>query len=723
MWARTPNAIAVLGVILIASGAHLSYALSVPSPATVRSVLMADQHHPGLAAAVAATVRVLPPTSTPSDSPAAGHASQVADDIQSAPSITSAAPQPVPTATITEQQPRVSEVQKSQVDGPVAALPPSSAPTVGESVASGSDAQPLPAPTAQVTAHAASAPSGAATPTTAGSSVCNAASTNGPAVDGGGAACAVGDASHAVSSSVTAPAVAHPTSASVATTTTLTLPPSLIYGNEAVASFHVNVKATNRTPTGTATVTSSAGLLCTFVLSGGKGLCSLTPTQLAPGSSTNVVASYIANGIFAGSTSSAIQSLWIAKEPTTTEISESQSSVTSGAEAASVFTGEVITPYGQAVPTGERVTVGVGPAACTIALTGSTGACSIAINALAVGSYPVTATYGGDADLRTSTSSSASSLTVTAATAPPTSFRQGVYTGPADPTGISAFASATGTEPTIASDYLPANSGWAGLDGAYGSLSWLLSRGWHGTGYTLSLGVPMIPTNAANVPLGTLAIGATGAYNTYFVKLAQALVAAGDAGAFLRLGWEFDGSWYAWNALTPAAEANYAAYFQQIVTAMRSVPGEAFSFVWNPDAAAFTTPGYSVAAAYPGNAYVNYIGLDAYDQSWSAPLTPANAWASTTLPALTAAQNFAATQGEPIALCEWGVEVRSDGHGLGDDPLYVSNMVAWMENPANNVAYESYFDYNTMPSGGGTNADLTGGTFPNSLTAFVSNLG
>jgi hypothetical protein len=322
-----------------------------------------------------------------------------------------------------------------------------------------------------------------------------------------------------------------------------------------------------------------------------------------------------------------------------------------------------------------------------------------------------------------STSSSASSLTVTAATAPPTSFRQGVYTGPADPTGISAFASATGTEPSIAGDYLPANSGWAGLDGAYGSLSWLLARGWHGTGYTLSLGVPMIPTNAANVPVGTLAIGATGAYNTYFVKLAQVLVAAGDADAFLRLGWEFDGSWYAWNALTPVAEANYAAYFQQIVTAMRSVPGEAFSFVWNPDASAFTTPGYSVAVAYPGNAYVNYIGLDAYDQSWSPPLTPANAWASTTLPALTAAQNFAASQGEPIALCEWGVEVRSDGHGLGDDPLYVSNMVAWMENPGNNVAYESYFDYNTMPSGGGTNADLTGGSFPNSLAAFVSNFG
>ena len=64
---------------------------------------------------------------------------------------------------------------------------------------------------------------------------------------------------------------------------------------------------------------------------------------------------------------------------------------------------------------------------------------------------------------------------------------------------------------------------------------------------------------------------------------------------------------------------------------MRSVPGEQFRFVWNPDAGAFTQSGYSVAAAYPGNAYVDVIGLDAYDQSWAAPQTQTNAWSSTAL--------------------------------------------------------------------------------------------
>ena len=301
---------------------------------------------------------------------------------------------------------------------------------------------------------------------------------------------------------------------------------------------------------------------------------------------------------------------------------------------------------------------------------------------------------------------------------------QGAYVGPANPAGISSFAKATGTHPTIASDYLPASSGWSGMDGENGSLSWLFAQGWNGKGYTLSLGVPIIPTTSNNTPVGSLQAGSTGTYNQYFVTLAQTLIANGDANADLRLGWEFDGNWSAWDALTSTTEGYYAKYFQQIVTAMRSVPGEAFKFVWNPDASAFVgqsvVSNYNPDLAFPGSAYVNYIGLDIYDQSWITPLTPTNAWNETTLPALTAAKSFASSQGLPIVISEWGVTIRTDGHGLGDDPLYINNMVAWMN--ANGVAYESYFDYNTIPFGGDTNALLTGGDFPNSLAAFIADV-
>ena len=47
---------------------------------------------------------------------------------------------------------------------------------------------------------------------------------------------------------------------------------------------------------------------------------------------------------------------------------------------------------------------------------------------------------------------------------------------------------------------------------------------------------------------------------------------------------------------------------------------------------------------------------------------------STALPSLTAAHQFASANGKPLAFAEWGVSIRSDGHGLGDDPYYVNQM-------------------------------------------------
>jgi hypothetical protein len=295
--------------------------------------------------------------------------------------------------------------------------------------------------------------------------------------------------------------------------------------------------------------------------------------------------------------------------------------------------------------------------------------------------------------------------------------QQGAYVASGNPSGMASFAAQTGTSPTVATDYLNGSSGWGEMDGSGGSLNWL-TQSFRNTGYTLSLGVPIIPTSGG-AAVGTLAQGATGAYNSYFVTLAQTLVNGGESNAYLRLGWEFDGSWMAWNATNPSAEASFAGYFQQIVSAMRSVPGEHFRFEWNPDAGAFTQSGYSVAAAYPGDAYVDVIGLDAYDQSWATPHTATNAWAQTTLPSLTAAQQFAWSHGKPLAFAEWGVTIRGDGHGLGDDPYYVNQMVGWMGNSSNDVTYEAYFDVDS----GGVNSVITGGSFPNSLAAFRLDLG
>jgi len=301
------------------------------------------------------------------------------------------------------------------------------------------------------------------------------------------------------------------------------------------------------------------------------------------------------------------------------------------------------------------------------------------------------------------------------------SLKQGVYVGPLDPTGVVSFARLTNTKVTIASDFLPGAEGWNGVDGANGSVQWV-ANAWKSSGYTLSLGVPMIPTDSSGHPQGTLAQGAAGAYNSYFTQLANRLVAIGEGNAYLRLGWEFDGTWYAWQAQGPTAEAAYAAYYRNVVISMRSVPGAAFKFVWNPDASAFGFHPLWVGSAYPGNAYVDVIGLELYDWNWGPPETPQAAWKYTFFPQLSNALRFARSRGKPLALSEWGVVIPSS-HGFGDDPYFITHMIAWMKSPRHDVTYESYFNGNTLLPGGSPDLNLLGGNFPRSLSAFAASLG
>ena len=146
----------------------------------------------------------------------------------------------------------------------------------------------------------------------------------------------------------------------------------------------------------------------------------------------------------------------------------------------------------------------------------------------------------------------------------------GDYAGYVDPSGIKAFGATTGTAPTYASDFLDHVDSWAQMDSAAGMGGW--------SGYHLVLGVPMIPSASG----GTLAQGASGAYNQYFATLAQNLVGDGQADAILRFGWEFNGNWYPWSVASATDAANFVSFWQQIVTTMRSVPGAQFPLPLEP---------------------------------------------------------------------------------------------------------------------------------------------
>lgn len=238
------------------------------------------------------------------------------------------------------------------------------------------------------------------------------------------------------------------------------------------------------------------------------------------------------------------------------------------------------------------------------------------------------------------------------------------------------------------------------------SVNWALGC-WAGRKYRLSQSVPMLMGNTSGT---TLQQGAAGAYDAHFVALGKLLVAKGYPDAYLRIGWEFNGGWYPWAAARdPEA---FKTYFRRIVRAFRSVPGQRFRIVWNP---AQGQQQIAPDKAYPGDDVVDVIALDFYNQSWGAmpkdPQARFRALASQPY-GLDWLKDFAARHRKPMALPEWGTGTRPDGHGYGDDPVFIKNVAAWIK--ANNVAYHTYWDYNA----GDYNAELSSGKRPLSAAAF-----
>ena len=276
-----------------------------------------------------------------------------------------------------------------------------------------------------------------------------------------------------------------------------------------------------------------------------------------------------------------------------------------------------------------------------------------------------------------------------------------------------AFAKWLGVPTVWAEDFMPIER-WDGIEGPDWSFNeW---SAWKKANpdrkFILSVPILVGPWDRSGPKDGeskdkpvSLAAGARGEYNAHYLKLAQNLVRRGLADSILRLGWEFNGGWYTWRAAEdPAA---FAGYWQQIVQTMRSVKGaEGLTFCWNP---AVGVQQFESEKAWPGDAYVDYVGLDVYDDSW-APDTyplPKEADAAEIARRRTKAWNevlfggphglkfwsdFAREHHKPMAIPEWGVDARSDGHGGMDDPDFIRRMHDFIVAPENHVALHCYFD-------------------------------
>ncbi|MFD0373221.1 glycoside hydrolase family 26 protein [Streptomyces sp. NPDC127114] len=232
---------------------------------------------------------------------------------------------------------------------------------------------------------------------------------------------------------------------------------------------------------------------------------------------------------------------------------------------------------------------------------------------------------------------------------------------------------------TAGRTYLPGDD-WESIEGPPEFLrpwgSWRAAR----AGRLVVLNVPMLDRSEAHLSdeevAGLLDEGASGAHDHHFRVLAQRLVGHGLADSVLVLGWEMNGVTFT-HRCHPAPDS-WREYWRRIVRTMRAVKGQRFRFDFAPNRGRDAVPWTS---CYPGDAYVDVIGMDAYDQPHRSTFRE-----QVDEPyGLRAQVSFAKLHRKPISYPEWGL------FRNGDNPAYMSGMLAWFR--AHPPLYQSLSDY------------------------------
>lgn len=120
---------------------------------------------------------------------------------------------------------------------------------------------------------------------------------------------------------------------------------------------------------------------------------------------------------------------------------------------------------------------------------------------------------------------------------------------------------------------------------------------------------------------GDLPAVVSGTHDAVFTACATAILAALPASerGIIRLGWELDQMGQPWRPFdssgTVLTVSDFINAYRRIVGLFRAVDPHRFMFVWCPNCNdAVTAQGLTIADCYPGDAYVDIVGLDLYFQ-------------------------------------------------------------------------------------------------------------
>jgi hypothetical protein len=245
--------------------------------------------------------------------------------------------------------------------------------------------------------------------------------------------------------------------------------------------------------------------------------------------------------------------------------------------------------------------------------------------------------------------------------------------------------------------------------------SWLAASSAH----QVVVGMDLIPQSVSDNgnPLTWEQPCASGSFNQYATALGTNLVSYGAGDIVIRLGVEANGNWEDDYVGTTATEmTDWAKCFDNEVAAMRAVPEANFLFVWNPNVCTDDIP---LNAWYPGNSYVDIIGVDAYDkdcltlntvstEGWTEYSTNSsgNTPNDPKFPSLANIEAFSAANGKPLSFPEWAIY-----SGTSDDATYVADVAQLFKQ--DDFAYQAYYDT------GGNGIAMLGSALPKATAAYA----
>lgn len=242
---------------------------------------------------------------------------------------------------------------------------------------------------------------------------------------------------------------------------------------------------------------------------------------------------------------------------------------------------------------------------------------------------------------------------------------------------VTAFEESRGAKADVVTVF-PERTSWGSMMEGWIMDDQRIPPGFQGT---LDVGVPLWPDD------GDISTAATGGYNQSWEEFGR-MVAAKYPDAYIRLGWEMNLPGWKHAATPENAEQWKQAYREAVTSIRRGGPGLRIAWVVNEGPGQTGTP--DAREFYPGDEYVDFIGMDVYD--WDPGYVDEasiakhrdseygwNFWL-----------DFAKQRGKKFVLPEWGIAPGSATSG-GDNPTYIDFVYGWLGQNADWIEFESYF--------------------------------